>query len=96
MNVVNRLLENDVLHFVNSIAEIVHRNVHAWGGQCNKNLGNAFVVVWKIGEEQALLAANSASIQTRKQAGRGNNRSSNEGGLTFIFLLGNYKSLFNS
>eukprot|EP00605_Chrysophyceae_sp_TOSAG23-4_P001372 GSChrysophyteH1.ASY1.ANO1.1492.1 assembled CDS len=45
---INRLLTNDVLVFVNTIAEIVHSRVHYWGGQCNKNLGNAFVILWRI------------------------------------------------
>ena len=44
-----------VLVFVNTIAEIVHSRVHGWGGQCNKNLGNAFVIIWRIGDEQTLL-----------------------------------------
>jgi class 3 adenylate cyclase len=53
---INRKLANDVLIFVNAIAEIVHSNVHSWSGQCNKNLGNAFVIVWRIGDEHTLLA----------------------------------------
>jgi hypothetical protein len=28
--------------------------VHAWSGQCNKNLGNAFVIVWRIGDEKTI------------------------------------------
>jgi len=48
---INQLLTNDVLIFVNTIAEIVHSRVHYWGGQCNKNLGNAFVIIWRIGDE---------------------------------------------
>jgi class 3 adenylate cyclase len=48
------LLERDVLTFVNSIAEIVHNMVGHWGGQCNKNLGNAFVIIWRIGDETTL------------------------------------------
>lgn len=45
------LLKDDVLVFVNTIAEIVHSRVHYWGGQVNKNLGNAFVIIWRIGDE---------------------------------------------
>lgn len=59
---INARLASEVLVFVNSIAEIVHCQVHGWGGQCNKNLGNAFVVVWRIGDEPALMAATQASI----------------------------------
>ena len=47
---------NDVLTFTNAIAEIVHSNVHFWRGACNKNLGNAFVLLWRIGDEEELLA----------------------------------------
>ncbi len=47
-------LTDDVLTFVNSIAEIVHENVAHWGGQCNKNLGNAFVILWRIDDEESL------------------------------------------
>ena len=46
-----------MLTFVNKIAEIVHTNVHSWRGQCNKNLGNAFIVVWRIGDEESLLVS---------------------------------------
>jgi hypothetical protein len=31
--------------------------VHTWSGQCNKNLGNAFVIVWRIGDEHTLAAS---------------------------------------
>lgn len=51
---INQKLGKDVLTFVNTIAEIVHNRVHTWSGQCNKNLGNAFVVVWRIGDELTL------------------------------------------
>ena len=40
--------------FVNSVARIVHDEVTRWGGTCNKNLGNAFLMVWRIGDEAAL------------------------------------------
>jgi class 3 adenylate cyclase len=52
---INQRLETDVLTFVNTIAEIVHSRVHSWNGQCNKNLGNAFVVVWRIGDEETIM-----------------------------------------
>lgn len=54
---INQRLANDVLTFVNTIAEIVHDSVHTWSGQCNKNLGNAFVIVWRIGDEMSLQSA---------------------------------------
>ena len=33
--------------FVNEIAEIVHSTVDAYGGSANKNIGDAFLLVWK-------------------------------------------------
>ena len=56
---INQKLSNDVLVFVNRVAEIVHNSVHTWSGQCNKNLGNAFVVVWRIGDEETLMQMNA-------------------------------------
>ena len=53
-------LKKDILTFVNSIAEIVHSSVQHWGGQCNKNLGNAFVVIWRIGDEETLMTLTNA------------------------------------
>ena len=64
---INRLLTNDVLIFVNTIAEIVHSRVHYWGGQCNKNLGNAFVILWRIGDE--------LDVQLQSQGGGGSKKS---------------------
>lgn len=63
---INQSLGGDVLTFVNTIAEIVHNSVHTWSGQCNKNLGNAFVIVWRIGDEQSLQSAPGAG---RNRAG---------------------------
>jgi len=64
---INQKLSNDVLVFVNTIAEIVHDSVHTWSGQCNKNLGNAFVIVWRIGDEEQL----TRNAQRGGRIGRG-------------------------
>lgn len=42
------ILKNDVMRFVNSIAEIVHSEIDKYGGSSNKNLGDAFLLVWKF------------------------------------------------
>lgn len=47
-------LEDEIMTFINSVAKIVHDEVTRWGGLCNKNLGNAFLMVWRIGDEEAL------------------------------------------
>jgi class 3 adenylate cyclase len=34
--------------FVNQIAEITHTCVNRFGGAANKNIGDAFLLVWKF------------------------------------------------
>ncbi len=36
------------MEFVNSIAHIVHTSVSTHGGAPNKNIGDAFLLVWKF------------------------------------------------
>jgi hypothetical protein len=36
------------MEFVNSIAKIVHMEVALHDGSANKNIGNAFLLVWKF------------------------------------------------
>jgi hypothetical protein len=38
--------------FVNNIAEIVHSMVDRFQGAANKNIGDAFLLVWKINESK--------------------------------------------
>jgi hypothetical protein len=45
------ILQEDVMIFVNEIAEIVHRIVDSFLGAANKNIGDAFLVVWKYPED---------------------------------------------
>ncbi len=47
-------LEDEIMTFVNIVARIVHEEVTRWGGLCNKNLGNAFLMVWRIGDENEM------------------------------------------
>lgn len=37
--------------FVNEIGEIVHGIVDSFSGAANKNIGDAFLLVWKFHEE---------------------------------------------
>eukprot|EP00290_Baffinella_frigidus_P031727 CAMPEP_0180265342 /NCGR_PEP_ID=MMETSP0988-20121125/393_1 /TAXON_ID=697907 /ORGANISM="non described non described, Strain CCMP2293" /LENGTH=831 /DNA_ID=CAMNT_0022235805 /DNA_START=33 /DNA_END=2528 /DNA_ORIENTATION=+ len=43
-------LQEDVMVFVNTIAAIVHRAVKDTGGAPNKNIGEAFLMAWRITE----------------------------------------------
>lgn len=42
------VLQEEVMEFVNSIARIVHTSVAIHGGAANKNIGDAFLLVWKL------------------------------------------------
>ena len=43
-------LQEDVMLFVNSVADILHNSVAEHGGSPNKNIGDAFLLVWKEDE----------------------------------------------
>ncbi len=45
------VLETEAMVFTNRIAAIVHGCVHASGGDVNKNIGDAFLSVWKLSEK---------------------------------------------
>ena len=42
------ILQEDVLLFVNKVAQITHKYVVESGGAPNKNIGDAFLLVWKL------------------------------------------------
>ena len=42
------ILQEEVMVFVNQIADIVHRIVDRFSGAANKNIGDAFLLVWKL------------------------------------------------
>lgn len=42
------VLEQNIMTFVNQIAEIVHMNIDLYQGASNKNLGEAFLFVWRF------------------------------------------------
>lgn len=45
------ILQEDVMLFVNEIADIVHGVVDNFSGAANKNIGDAFLLAWKYPEE---------------------------------------------
>ena len=42
------VLQTDIMTYVNSVAEITHSMVDMYGGSANKNIGDAFLLVWKF------------------------------------------------
>jgi len=87
------VLQEEVMEFVNSIAHIVHAAVAVRGGAANKNIGDAFLLVWKLprGIRSRELATLSAAAAAQGQAAvAGDNGASSswggggrEGGPTF-------------
>jgi hypothetical protein len=72
-DMVTEILEDEIMTFINSVARIVHEQVARWGGTCNKNLGNSFLMVWRIGDENVL--ANYGSIGRKSTERRNSERS---------------------
>lgn len=48
---VTEVLQEDVMVFVNQIADIVHTYVDQYSGATNKNIGEAFLLVWKFHDD---------------------------------------------
>ena len=44
----NEVLDTDIMVFVNTIADVVHSQVDRYGGSANKNIGEAFLMIWKF------------------------------------------------
>lgn len=42
------VLQTDIMTYVNKVAEITHSMVDRYGGSANKNIGDAFLLVWKF------------------------------------------------
>lgn len=55
------ILQEDVMVFVNEIAEIVHTLVDHFSGAANKNIGDAFLLVWKFPENEVKSDPNNPS-----------------------------------
>ncbi|SPQ97406.1 Guanylate cyclase domain-containing protein [Plasmodiophora brassicae] len=64
---INELLSEDIMLFVNAVAEIVHTEVHRAGGAVNRNLGDTFVVVWRL-PEMVSTTAMEAILERHAQA----------------------------
>ena len=45
------ILQESIMSFVNEIADLVHGVVDRYSGTPNKNIGDAFLFVWKFSEE---------------------------------------------
>ena len=87
-----RALKDDVMVLINDVARVVHDEVFRWSlgdsGQCNKNLGAAFLMVFRIGDFSEVhdrkkratavvfdsnLKARTAKVKRRRGSGNGQN-----------------------
>jgi len=53
--------------FVNQIAEITHTQVGKYGGSANKNIGDAFLLVWKFKNDQDIVSGIGTTVSTENQ-----------------------------
>ena len=61
------LLEEDIMLFINTVGRIVQACVAEWRGFSNKNLGDAFLVVWKTPTENVTESARAESDISSRQ-----------------------------
>lgn len=52
------VLQANVMVFVNEIAQICHEVVNRVGGNPNKNIGDAFLLVWKFNQDDTAVVQN--------------------------------------
>lgn len=50
------VLQTGVMNFVNDVASIVHGIIHKYAGSANKNIGDAFLLVWKFKKKEVFLS----------------------------------------
>jgi len=56
------VLQEGVMVFVNEIGEIVHGIVDKFSGSANKNIGDAFLLVWKFPDEDVIINEKEETI----------------------------------
>ena len=54
------------MSFVNQVAEITHSMVDRYGGSANKNIGDAFLLVWKFYDPKEIEAMDIAGNYNNK------------------------------
>jgi class 3 adenylate cyclase len=64
------VLQEDIMEFVNCIASIVHEEVSFHGGAANKNIGDAFLMVWRLPDEKHTDEKEGKESQASKTSSR--------------------------
>lgn len=52
-------LQEEVMVYVNKVGSIVHGATHDWHGAANKNIGDAFLLVWRLDAPRVMHSAKS-------------------------------------
>ena len=60
------VLQEGVMLFVNEIGEVVHRIIDEYSGAANKNIGDAFLLVWKFEEQDMVRDKKTGDVQAKK------------------------------
>ena len=55
-------LQHDVLTYSNHVATVVHSVAETYQGNINKNLGDAFLLVWKFNDDDIIIASSRESL----------------------------------
>eukprot|EP00531_Pseudo-nitzschia_arenysensis_P016933 CAMPEP_0116141452 /NCGR_PEP_ID=MMETSP0329-20121206/14390_1 /TAXON_ID=697910 /ORGANISM="Pseudo-nitzschia arenysensis, Strain B593" /LENGTH=1340 /DNA_ID=CAMNT_0003636637 /DNA_START=322 /DNA_END=4340 /DNA_ORIENTATION=- len=76
-------LGGDVMILINDVAAVLHGEVYRWGlgdsGQCNRNLGSAFFMVFKIGSVMEVVEKLEQATQVVFSTATGKKTSKNKG-----------------
>jgi len=64
-------LQEDVMVFVNQIGQIVHSSTHRLEGAANKNIGDAFLLTWKLPKVIRRGRGNDPTAANRRGGGKG-------------------------
>ena len=65
------VLEEEVMVFVNQVAEIIHGVCHRHGGQVNRSLGPSFLMVWKLRMDREGRVGTAGGANTAAAGGGG-------------------------
>ena len=60
-------LQEDIFVFTNKIAFVVHSICHAYDGHVNKNIGDAFLITWRLPDEPTNMVETTAITNGLKQ-----------------------------
>jgi len=62
---VTNIMQERVLLFTNTVAEIIHSTVEKYFGMTNKNIGESFFVLWKVNRDEAEINENDELVKNR-------------------------------